>query len=255
MANQRIVVKLGTNSITREDGSLDQALISDLVAQIAKLSKEDHDILFVTSGAMGAGRSILNKKMRYDETTSRQLYAVVGQVKLMEMYSNLFKQHGIIVAQMLATKQDFQNRTHSLNTKNCIESLFREGIIPIMNENDFVCIEELMFTDNDELAGIICKMLFADTFIILSNVDGVLDEDGKVMSEFSYEADLPSHIVSADKSSFGKGGMQTKFGVAKSVASHGTEVFIANSKEGNILLKILGGEHIGTKFIPKLHQS
>ncbi|MDA1060217.1 MAG: glutamate 5-kinase [bacterium] len=255
MANRRIVVKLGTNSITKDSGELDLVLISDLVAQIAKLMSEDHDILFVTSGAMGAGRSILNKEMLYDEVTSRQLYAVVGQVKLMEIYSKLFEQHGIIIAQMLATKQDFQNRTHSLNTKNCIESLFREGIIPIMNENDFVCIEELMFTDNDELAGIVCRTLFADTFIILSNVDGVLDENGEVVKEFSYEDDLPAHIISADKSSFGKGGMQTKFNVAKSAARHGTEVFIANSRDGNVLLNIVSGEHIGTRFIPKLHQS
>ena len=199
---------------------------------------------------MGSGRAILKKKLKYDETTTRQIYAVIGQVKLMELYSKLFSEHGLIVAQMLATKEDFANRIHFLNTKNCIESLFSEGIVPIMNENDFVCVEELMFTDNDELAGMISKMLFADTLIILSNVDGVYDKNGNVISEFKPNEDMPAHIVSSEKSMFGKGGMKNKFGVAQMVAKQGTEVVIANSKEKDVIKKILTGESIGTKFIP-----
>ncbi|MBI4232033.1 glutamate 5-kinase [Candidatus Peregrinibacteria bacterium] len=247
--SKKIVVKLGTNALTNADGSLNLPLLKDLVRQLAILIKEHH-VLFVTSGAMGAGRTIINKEMQYDETTNRQLYAVVGQVKLMEIYSNMFKDHGVIVAQMLATRQDFENRTHCLNTKNCIESLFREGIIPIMNENDFVCVEELMFTDNDELSGIVSGVLFADTLIILSNVDGVLDAEGKVIREFHFNDELPENIISKDKSSFGKGGMQTKFKVAQNVAKRGTEVYIANSKESDVILRIINGESVGTRFIP-----
>ncbi|MEK7547773.1 MAG: glutamate 5-kinase [Patescibacteria group bacterium] len=212
--------------------------------------KDKCDIVLVSSGAMGSGRAILKKKLKYDETTTRQIYAVIGQVKLMELYSKLFSEHGLIVAQMLATKEDFANRIHFLNTKNCIESLFSEGIVPIMNENDFVCVEELMFTDNDELAGMISKMLFADTLIILSNVDGVYDKNGNVISEFKPNEDMPAHIVSSEKSMFGKGGMKNKFGVAQMVAKQGTEVVIANSKEKDVIKKILTGESIGTKFIP-----
>ena len=249
MASKRIVVKLGTNAMTNEDGSLNQPLIKNLVRQIADL-KDTYDIVLVSSGAMGSGRTILKKKLKYDETTTRQIYAVVGQVKLMELYSKLFAEHGRIVAQMLATKEDFSNRIHFLNTKNCIESLFSEGIVPIMNENDFVCVEELMFTDNDELAGMISKMLFADTLIILSNVDGVYDKNGVVISEFKPDEDMPAHIVSSEKSMFGKGGMQNKFGVAQAVAKHGTAVVIANSKGKDILLRILNGDGVGTRFIP-----
>lgn len=249
MKSQTIVVKLGTNALTNDDATLNKPLIKDIVRQLAKV-REDHNILFVTSGAMGAGRAILNKEMPYDETTTRQLYAVVGQVKLMELYSKLFEEHGVIVAQMLATREDFENRTHCLNTKNCIESLFREKIIPIMNENDFVCIEELMFSDNDELAGTVAKVLLADLWIILSNVDGVYDENGKVIEEVPCDADVPDHIVTSDKSSFGKGGMQTKFKVAQDVAKYGARVFIANSKEKDVILRLVNGENVGTSFGP-----
>ncbi len=249
MKNKKVVVKLGTNAMTNEDGTLNKPLIRELVRQIVSL-KNTCDIVLVTSGAMGCGRAILKKQLKYDETTTRQLYAVVGQVRLMELYANLFGEYGCVVAQMLATKEDFSNRIHFLNTKNCIESLFAEGIVPIMNENDFVCVEELMFTDNDELAGMISGMIFADTLIILSNVDGVYDKNGKVIPQFRPDEDMPGHIVPSGKSMFGKGGMQNKFGVAKMVAIKGTEVFIANSKEKEVLPRILNGESVGTRFIP-----
>lgn len=249
--SKTIVVKLGTNAMTNEDKTLDLELLRSLVSQIVKVN-EDNNVLFVTSGAMGCGRAILKKELKYDEVTKRQLYAVVGQVRLMEIYSNYFAEHGVLVAQMLATRQDFENRTHALNTKNCIESLFREKIVPIMNENDFVCVEELMFTDNDELSGIISKMLFAEKLIILSNVDGVLDQNKEVISEFNYDAQIPANIVTPDKSAFGKGGMQSKFKVAADIAGHGTEVVIANSKEPEVLLKVFRGDKVGTRFIPKM---
>lgn len=247
---KKIVVKIGTNALTNDDGSLNMDVMTSLVAQLAELRK-GNDVLLVTSGAMGAGRSILKKELPYDETTKRQLYAVVGQVKLMEIYSQLFAEHGLHVAQMLATRQDFENRTHSLNTKNCIESLFRERIVPIMNENDFVCIEELMFTDNDELAGMISRMIFADLMIILSNVEGVYDLDGQVVRAFDCDAEVPPHIQTSSKSAFGKGGMQSKFKMAQSVAASGIHVYIASSKEENALLKAVNGEQVGTRFIAK----
>lgn len=249
MKTKKIVVKLGTNAMTNEDGSLNKDLIKDLVRQISDLMN-NYEVLLVSSGAMGSGRSILKRELKYDEVTKRQMYAVVGQVRLMEMYANFFHEHDKVVAQMLATKEDFNNRTHFLNTKNCIESLFMEGIVPIMNENDFVCIEELMFTDNDELAGLISKMIFADKLIILSNIDGIYDKDGNVVKEFKHGEEMPKHIISASKSSFGKGGMQNKFGVAQMVANHGTEVFVTNSKAPDVLVRIMNEELVGTRFIP-----
>jgi len=249
MNKKKIVVKIGTNSMTKSDGTLDQALIKDLVKQISEL-KDKFDVLLVTSGAMGCGRSIIQRQLKYDEVTTRQVYAVVGQVRLMEMYANLFGEHKRVVAQMLATKEDFTNRSHILNTKNCIDSLFHEGIIPIMNENDFVCVEELMFTDNDELALMASKMIFADMLIILSNVDGIYDAEKKNIAEIRADEEMPRSIVSTEKSSFGKGGMQNKFMVAQMAAKNGTTVFITNSKTYNVITRICQGESVGTKFLP-----
>jgi len=245
---KRIVVKIGTNAITKENQTIDEQLLKKLVDQISKIRK-NHDILVVTSGAMGSGRSIM-KIGRHDEVTKRQIFAVVGQVKLMSTYAKLFASHKLHVAQMLVTKDDFGNRVHYLNTKNCVESLFKEKVIPIMNENDFVAIEELMFTDNDELAGLISKMINADKLIILTNVDGVLDKDKQVIQEFACDTEIPQNIISSEKSSFGKGGMQNKFKMAQDAAKNGTEVFIANSKVKDVILRIFKGENVGTKVIP-----
>lgn len=248
MSKKKIVVKIGTNSMTTDEGLLDEELLAKLVGQVAELRRE-HDVLLVSSGAMGAGRSIIKKELKHDEVTKRQIYAVVGQVKLMETYRKLFSEHGLFVAQVLATKQDFENRAHYLNTKNCIDSLFSEEIIPVMNENDFVCVEELMFTDNDELAGMVSKMIFADTLIILSNIDGVYDETGAVVHEFRHDEAMPAYIVPAEKSSFGKGGMQNKFIMAQRAASDGSNVVIANSKTENVLTRVISGEKLGSRFL------
>lgn len=250
MKKQRIVIKIGTNAMTKANQTLDEKLLEDLVNQVAKIHK-DNEVLLVTSGAMGAGRTLINAE-RHDDVTSRQIYAVVGQVKLMGLYAKFFAKKKITVAQMLATKEDFTIRAHYLNTKNCLESLFQEKVVPIMNENDFVAVEELMFTDNDELAGMISKMLCADKLIVLTNVDGVYDRKGKVIAEFNYLDEMPPHIANTkDTSSFGKGGMQTKFAMAKAAATNGTEVVVANSKKKDVLIKIVSGEKIGTRFAPK----
>lgn len=250
MKPKRVIIKLGTNAISNEDGTLDGDLIEDLVGQVAKIS-EEYNVLLVTSGAVGSGISLIGET-RYDETTNRQVYAAVGQVQLMKLYSRLFDEHKLVVAQMLATKADFTNRNHYLNMKNCLESLFKENIIPIMNENDFVAVEELMFTDNDELAGLVAKMMEVNTLVVLTDVDGVYDEEGNVIKEFGYEDAMPDHIAkSQETSSFGKGGIQTKFKMAQESAKNGAEVFIVNSKVPDLIPRIIDGEHIGTKFLAR----
>ena len=249
---KRVVIKIGTNAMIPLGGTdmtIDERLLKYLVAQCAKACVTA-DVLIVSSGAMGCGHTLM-KLGRHDAVTIRQMYAVVGQVKLMSLYAKFFGKHGLNVAQMLATKNDFTNRAHYLNTKNCLESLFKEKIVPVMNENDFVAVEELMFTDNDELAGMAAKMIGADRMIMLTNVDGVFDEKGKVISEFGLRDCMPKHLATADKSSFGKGGIQNKFKVAKAVAESGTEVVIANSRAKNVIGRILKGEKVGTKFKAK----
>lgn len=250
MKTKKVVIKLGTNSISNDDRTLNIDLLKHIGDQVTSVLK-DCDVLIVTSGAVGTGIGIMGEK-RYDDTTNRQMYAAVGQVELMKIYSELFEKHGKNVAQILATKADFANRSHYLNMKNCLESLLKENITPVMNENDVVSINELMFTDNDELAGLVSKMLAADVLILSTNVDGVLDKDGTLIPEINYDSEIPKHIVDTnEKSSFGKGGIQTKFKMAQEAAKNGTEVYIANSKEPDFILRILNGERVGTKFIPR----
>lgn len=235
--------------MTKPDGKIDEKLLADFVKQCAKI-RQKNDLLIVTSGAMGCGRTLIKLK-RHDEVTQRQLYAVVGQVKLMTLYADLFAKKKLRVAQMLVTKDDFHHRVHFLNTKNCVESLFKEKIIPIMNENDFIAIDELMFTDNDELASMVANVLSADRLIVLTNVDGVLDEKGKPIPRFEYDCAIPKHLKSSDKSSFGKGGIQTKFKMAQQAAKNGIGVIIANSREKDVVLRAVKGEKVGTYFVPK----
>lgn len=249
MKTNRVVIKLGTNAITNEDATLNQALLQTLSKQIADITR-DSDVLIITSGAVAAGRSLISDK-KYDDVTNKQIYAAVGQAQLMKLYTNLFYEHEKVIAQVLATKADFINRTHYLNMKNCLETLFKENIIPILNENDVVATEELMFTDNDELAGLISKMLNPNFLIILSNVDGVYDADGNVIPEFGHDEEMPKSIAEGSKSSFGRGGMHSKFKIAIETAQNGTQVYIANSKEPNVISRILAGENVGTRFLAR----
>lgn len=246
---KQIIVKIGTNSITKEDGTINVELMEHLVEQFVELRK-NNKLFIVSSGAMGCGRTMA-KFDEKDEVVERQLYAVVGQVKLMSLYTEMFKKHGITIAQILVSKEDFANHEHFLNTQKCMNALLREGIVPIMNENDLVAVEELMFTDNDELSGLMAGVVEADQLIVLTNVDGVLDENGKVIKEIHYDDEMPEHIIKDNKSSFGKGGMRTKFKMAESVARNGTNVYIANCQEQNVVTRIVAGEKLGTHFIAK----
>jgi len=249
MKKRRIVIKIGTNSISGDDGTINQETINHIVEQVCEV-RSDSDVLIITSGAVGAGKNLL-RKMDHDEVTNKQIYAAVGQIELMKIYSHLFGKRDIYIAQMLATRADFTSNEHSKNMQNCLKSLFEENIVPVMNENDFVAVEELMFSDNDELAKMVCQMIKADYLVILSNVKGIYDEDGKVIDEFNYDSEMPGHLASSEKSAFGTGGIQSKFGMSRETAEGGTEVFIADSKEPHVILRIMKGEHIGTKFNAK----
>lgn len=250
MNSKTVVIKLGTNVISNQDRTLNKEFIKSVVSQISAVLK-DHKVLLVTSGAVGAGRSIVDE-LRYDETTNKQIFAAVGQVELMHIYATLFKEHGQIIAQVLATKADFSNRDHYLNMKNCLESLMKEKVVPIVNENDVVAIEELMFTDNDELAALIAQILSADMLIIVTNVDGVYDAKGEVVNQFEHNEEMPRYINSEDKSSFGRGGMYSKFKTAQSAAASGTDVFIVGAKHQNFIHRLIEGEKLGTNFKAKI---
>ena len=241
---RRIVVKVGSNVLTRSDGTLDTARMAALVDQLAALHRAGVELVAVSSGAVASGRSLIATAHRLDAVSARQLYSAVGQPRLIHRYCELFAAQGIVCAQVLATKQDFETRRHYLNQRNCLRTMLDNGVVPIVNENDTVAVTELMFTDNDELSGLISTMIGAEALVLLSNVDGICngapdDPQAEVIREIAAGgAALPECIRDA-KSSFGRGGMRTKCRIACKVAAEGIETIIANGRRDGILTDLL----------------
>ncbi|MBI4127264.1 glutamate 5-kinase [Candidatus Peregrinibacteria bacterium] len=246
---KKIVIKIGTNVITKDNGLLDLNVMENLVEQVAELNTKGVKVIMVSSGAMGAGRSLIKVEGKSD-VVRRQVLCSVGQIKLLETYLNLFRKKNLICSQVLVTKEDFRDRTHYLNMKNCIEGLLENGVIPIINENDVISVSELMFTDNDELAGLMAALISADALVILSSVAGILDDKGNVVHEVD-EKTSPEKFITGSKSAFGRGGMLTKVKMAGKIAKNGIETYIANGREKNVVTGIFNGEKIGTHFRPK----
>lgn len=252
---KRIIIKIGTKVLSTKDNKLNIVVLNHLVNQIISIKKKDIKIILVTSGAMGAGRELITLKHQ-EKTAEKQVLAAVGQVKLMSAYSKLFDKHNELCAQVLVTKEDFRDKNHYLNMKNCFENLLKNDVIPVVNENDVVATEELLFTDNDELAGLIAHQLKVNAVIILTNVEGFLmgnpnNPSSLVIPEISFK-NINAHKknISPDKTTFGRGGMLTKFNIAKKLMSQGITVYFANGKRKNVLTNIISGKKIGTKFIP-----
>lgn len=252
----RIAIKVGSNVLARRDGTLDVTRMSALVDQIAELHKSGVEIIMVSSGAVASGRSEIHPQKKLDSVDQRQLFSAVGQAKLINRYYELFREHGIAVGQVLTTKENFGTRRHYLNQKNCMTVMLENNVIPIVNENDTISVSELMFTDNDELSGLIASMMDAQALIILSNIDGIYngspaDPNSSVIQEIGHGKDL-SNYIQATKSSFGRGGMLTKTNIARKVADEGITVIIANGKRDNILVNLLQHpeDTLCTRFIP-----
>lgn len=246
--------------LAKSNEGLDIARIKNLTQQISSLHKKDIEVILVSSGAVASGRSLINLPEKMDVVSKRQILASVGQVKLLNIYSELFGHEGLLCAQVLVTKEDFRDREHYLNMKNCIHALLQNNVIPVINENDVISVTELMFTDNDELAGLVSSMVDADKLIILSNVDGIYngspnDPASTVIPVIEYGQTDVANFVSTEKSNFGRGGMMTKFTMAQKVAGLGIPVQIANGKKDNILTDIIDNKHTGTIFKPKKNAS
>lgn len=257
---KRVAVKVGSNVLTRSDGTLDVTRMSALADQMVALRRAGIEVILISSGAVASGRSELGTGLKLDDVSSRQLYSAVGQAKLINRYYDLFRGYGIACGQVLTTKDNFGSRNLYLNQKNCIGIMLAAGVVPIVNENDAVSVTELMFTDNDELSGLIATMMDAEALVILSNIDGIYDgnpaEPGtSVIRRVEPHSSLEQYIQSG-KSQFGRGGMLTKTNIARKVASEGVEVIIANGKRDNILPNLLLGtkaereEVICTRFVP-----
>lgn len=242
---KRIAVKVGSNVLTRADGTLDITRMSALVDQIAQLRAAGIEVILISSGAVACGRSELRHLPQSDLDTvdQRQLFSAVGQAKLMNRYYELFREYGIHVGQVLTLKESFSTERHYQNQRNCMRVMLQNGVLPIVNENDTVSITELMFTDNDELSGLIATMMNVQALILLSNVDGIYDgppdaEGSAIIRRVEAGRSLDAYIQSS-KSAFGRGGMQTKCSIARKVADGGIAVWIANGKREGILTNLV----------------
>jgi len=259
---KRIVVKVGSNVLTCTDGTLDEGRMAALVGEIAAIQHAGIQVIVVSSGAVASGRSELGSAARrLDAVSARQLFSAVGQVKLVNRYYQLFKDREMVCGQVLTTKESLSTRRHYLNQRNCMQVMLDNGVIPIVNENDTISVTELMFTDNDELSGMVSTMMGAELLVILSNVDGIFDGDphdpaAQVIREIRPGKRDISAYVQAQQSQFGRGGMLTKGRIASKVADEGVEVVIANGKRDGILTDLALGvakgkpEVLCTRFLP-----
>jgi len=253
---KKITVKIGSNVLAKPDGTLNVSRIAHLVDQVAFLRKNGVEVVVVSSGAVASGRAVLEPLKKTDAVSKRQLWAALGQVKLISRYSDFFSEHGLICAQVLTTKENFSSRAHYLNMKNCFTTLLENKVIPIVNENDTISVTELMFTDNDELSGLIASMVNSDALILLSNVDGVFSDhpknkDAKLIEKIEYTDQEPENGISRESSDFGRGGMITKFRIAQKVAGDGITVHVANGTTEDVLIRILTEKDFKhTVFVP-----
>jgi glutamate 5-kinase len=251
----RIVVKLGTGVLTDSRKQPDLAQLEQLVAQVAEQRKAGREIVLVSSGAVGAGMGALGYEKRPGDVSELQACAAVGQSRLMATYEKLFSAYGLIVAQVLLTHEDLEHHERHLNARNTLVTLLTRGVIPIINENDAVSITELKFGDNDRLSALVASLLPADLLVILTTVDGVIENFGKanpktipIIERIDTELEK---IAGGTDSATAVGGMKSKIEAAKIVVRSGIPLVVASGKKKHTLARIVAGEEEGTLFVPQ----
>ena len=252
----KIVIKIGTRVLTNEDGLVDKNRIMELSKQVVKLRLKGFSVVIVSSGSIGAGISALGLQRRPSNLPELQAAAAIGQGKLIEVYNDCFKKHGYHAAQLLLTRQDFEDRQRYLNTCNTLHSLLNFKTIPIINENDTISVEEITFGDNDILSALVTNLLRADLLILLSSVDGLYTtppSPGKscsVLSVVDSISDDIKKLAFKQKTKEGVGGMESKLEAANIATGSGEAVIIANGMQSDVLSKIMNYDNVGTLFVP-----
>jgi len=249
----RLVVKLGTGVLTDNRKQPDPAQLDQIVAQLATLRKSGKEVILVTSGAVGAGMGALGLEKRPTDLAELQACAAVGQSRLMAMYADLFMRHGLNVAQVLLTHDDLEHHERHLNARNTLVTLLGRGVVPIINENDAVSFTEIKFGDNDTLSALVASLLPADLLVILTTVDGVIENFGKAnpqtIAVIEKIDSALEKIARGTDSDTAVGGMKSKIEAAKIVVRSGIPLIIASGKKKNVLARIIGGEVEGTLFV------
>jgi len=257
---KRIVVKVGTSSLTYPTGKLNLSRLEWLARELSDMHNEGREVILVSSGAVGAGLGRLGFKRRPGKIQEKQAAAAVGQGILMHIYEKLFSEYGQVVAQVLLTRFDLMERRCYLNARNALITLLNFGVIPIVNENDTITVEGLQFGDNDTLSALVAGLVDADLLIILSDINGLYTADPRenpeavllpVIEEITEDLE---QLAGGTGSELASGGMVTKLQAARIATSSGLHMVIANSQEERIIRRILRGESLGTLFLSKEHK-
>ncbi len=251
----RIVVKLGTGVLTDSRKQPDLAQMEQLVAQVSEQRKAGREVILVTSGAVGAGMGALGYDKRPAELAELQACAAVGQPKLMAIYAELFAKFGLNVSQILLTHDDLEHHERHLNARNTLVTLLGRGVVPIINENDAISFTELKFGDNDKLSALVASLLPADLLVILTTVDGVIENFGKANPKtipvIEHIDGAIEKLAGGTDSATAVGGMKSKVEAAKIAVRSGIPLVIALGKKKNLLARIVAGEDEGTLFVPQ----
>ena len=249
---RRVVVKVGTHSIAKPTGRPDYRALRRLVSQLCELRKAGLEVIFVSSGAVAAGVEALGLSARPTQVNDVQMCAAVGQARFISEYERLFEAHDVKIGQVLLTHADFDDRRRAANVRRSLDHLVRAGIVPVVNENDVVADEEikgLTFGDNDWLSSLIVKLVCADALVLLTTVDGLLDENGRRVHTIGRIRDAFKLVRAGQKGSLSKGGMDSKLKAVQNAAKAGAHVVIANAATPRVLQSIFAGRGVGT-FVP-----
>jgi glutamate 5-kinase len=249
MIPKTLVVKVGTSTLTGADGGIDAAYIQELAAELAALAHAGQRVVLVSSGAVRAGCERLGWAARPRTVPMKQAAAAVGQGRLMEIYASAFGRHGLAVGQLLLTRHDASDRTRYVNARNTLSTLLRQAVVPIINENDTVAVEEIRFGDNDTLAAQAAVMAHAELLLLLTDVDGLMDPEGNVIPTV-VEVDHAVRALCTGAGARGTGGMTTKLAAAEIASAAGIRTCIARGRPASIARRIGSGEVLGTQFLP-----
>lgn len=254
--SRKVVIKIGSNTLSNEDGTINNDFLEELCKQVVFLKNQGKQVVIVTSGARIAGISSIGKWSRKEDMNYKQALCAIGQVELMAAYSRHFSNHEIFIGQMLLTREDFYDKTRTLNIRNTLFTLVDEGVVPIINENDTVSVEEIKIGDNDTLAALSASLWNADLLVILSDIDGIYNknpkafEDAELIERIHNIDAMLEKVEIGDSNSFGTGGITTKIEAARIVNRYGIPMILANGKKKDILFNICENKAKATLFTP-----
>ncbi|MCW3489584.1 glutamate 5-kinase [Dethiobacter alkaliphilus] len=251
---QTVVVKVGTRTLTHATGKLNLRYMEKLVRELADLANQGRHVVLVSSGAVGAGIGKLGLEQKPQSIPEKQAVAAVGQGLLIQMYEKLFAEYGLVVAQVLLTRDDFNDRKRYLNSRNALLALLKFGVVPVINENDTVAVEEIEFGDNDSLSALVASIIGADLLVLLTDTGGLysanpkLDDNAQRLSVVEQITPEIRQLAGETCESLATGGMVTKLMAGEMAAKSGIPMVIANGSEADVLPRILDGEDVGTLF-------